>query len=119
MQQVVNRKPDIKVSKSGKIELYYRAAKKMEIDDSSMIIFFIGEDGELYVRKVAEGGLKKQSKRGLSHYKYRDRETAKIILSHPDIPDDVKEVGFRLGETDDGSVFPVITRRIFIIRRES
>lgn len=111
MHRLNRPKPDIRVFRSGNIILLSDASRKMGLDAETRISFFTDDEGELFIRKDGEGLRPCRSNEGM-RFKYHSAETARQILSLPDIPEGTNYAGFRIGEPDDGESFPVITRRI-------
>lgn len=112
MQQINHPKPDLKVYRSGQIDIYTKSARKMHLDKNSQISFFIDQDNNLYIKRVHSEGLRPTSVHGSNYLRFYSAGTVKKILSLPDIPGGIVHAGFRIGEPDDGESFPVITRRI-------
>lgn len=111
MQQLNRPKPDIKVYRSGQIDVRSAATRRMRLDKCRNISFYVDEESNLYIRRD-ETGLRPTSIHGKHLYRYFSASTARGILSLPDIPKGLEVAGFRLGEPDDGVTFPVITRRV-------
>lgn len=68
-------------------------------------------DGEnnLYVCKD-RNGLKPTIQHGRKSCRLYSAITARRILSLPDVPECLQEAAFRVGEPEEGGMFPVITR---------
>lgn len=109
MQRLNRPRPDILICRSGRIDIHKRAAGRMGLDADSRISFFMDEEQNLYIRQDKDG-LHSMSVRGEILFRYQSVETARAILSLPDVPPDTDKVRFRIGEPDDGRTFPVITR---------
>jgi len=110
MHRLNKQKPDIKVYRSGTINLLTSAVKKMNLDKETHLSFFVDEENNLYIRKE-DVGLRLSSVKG-KILRFNSIETTNHILALPDIPEGIEKAGFRIGESDDGINFPVITRRI-------
>lgn len=110
MHRLNKQKADIKVYSSGSINLHSNAVKKMGLDKSTRLSFFIDDEGDLYIRKEEHGLPLSQVKGNL--LRVNSVETVRHILQLPDVPQGTEKAGFRIGESDDGINYPVITRRI-------
>ena len=111
MQQINRYKPDIRIYCNGLIEIFTSAARRIGLSGNSQISFYIDEDCNTYLRKVDEG-MKPSSVHGACFLRFHSIETVRLILGLPDIPKGITHAGFRIGEPDDGTNFPIITRRI-------
>lgn len=112
MQQINHPKPDIKIYRSGQIDIYTKASRRMHLDRDSTISFFIDKENNLYIKRVQEDGLHPTSVHGANYLRFYSADTVKRILSLPDIPEGIVHAGFRIGEPEDGDSFPIITRRV-------
>lgn len=110
MYRLNKQKPDIKVYRSGSINLLTSAVKKMGLNKDTCLSFFVDEDNNLYIRKE-DAGLHLSCVKGRI-LRFNSVDTTNHILSLPDIPEGTEKAGFRIGESEDGINFPVITRRI-------
>ena len=109
MQRLNRPRPDIRICRNGRIDIHKRAATRMGLDADSRISFFIDKEQNLYIRQDKDG-LHSMATRGKILFRYHSAETARAILSLPDVPAGTDKVRFRIGEPDDGRTFPVITR---------
>lgn len=113
MRQISHPKPDIKIYRSGQIDILTKAARRLQIDKESGIAFLIDDNGDLYLRKTSQDeGLRPTSIHGANFFRFYSADTARQILSLSDIPKGIAQAGFRLGEPEDEISYPVITRRI-------
>lgn len=115
MQQISNPKPDIRIFMSGLIDISSRLYKVLGMDQHSGITFHVDDENNLYIRKAEseEEGLKPTSIHGKHHLRFHSSSTTRRILSLPDIPKGITTARFRVGISDDGIHFPIITRRIY------
>lgn len=114
MQQISKPKPDIRIFMSGLIDLSSRLYKVLGLNQHSGISFHIDDENNLYISKSeSEDGLKPTSIHGKHHLRFHSSSTARRILSLPDIPKGITTARFRVGDSDDGVYYPIITRRIY------
>lgn len=111
MQRLNRPRPDIRICRNGRIDIHKRAAARMGLDADSRISFFADEEQNLYIRQDKDG-LHSMAARGKALFRYHSAETARAILSLPDVPAGMDKACFRIGDPDDGRTFPVITRMV-------
>lgn len=102
-------KSDMAVHHSGRIILRSGLCERMGLDKDSRVSFYVDNENNLYVCKD-KNGLKPTMQHGRRYCRLYSAETARKILSLPDVPECLQEAAFRVGEPEEGSMFPVITR---------
>ena len=112
MQRLNRPKPDIRVWRSGRIDILTKAARRMGLSKESYLSFLLDEEGNLYLRRDPAEGLRPTSVHGNSYLRFWSAATTRRILLLPDVPQDAQSAAFRIGEPEDGQTFPVITRRL-------
>ena len=111
MQRLNPHKPDIRFQRSGRIDINTKAVRRMGLTPGSRVSFFLDRDSNLYVRPDADG-LRPIATTGKTSLRFYCKQVTDAVFCLPDVPVGLERAAFRIGQPDDGTDFPVITRRL-------
>lgn len=111
MYRLNRPRPDIVFRRSGQIDIRLEASRRMCLTPGSRVSFFLDGEGDLYVRRDADG-LRPVEMGGKHSFRFHCKQVTDAVLCLPDVPSGLDRAAFRIGQPDDGANFPVITRRL-------
>ena len=111
MQRLNPHKPDICFQRCGRIDLCAKAVRRMGLAPGSRVSFFLDRDSNLYVRPDADG-LRPIATTGKTSLRFHCKQVTDAVFRLPDLPGGLSLAAFRIGQPEDGTNYPVITRRL-------
>lgn len=111
MYRLNQPKPDIRFNRNGIIYIIDQAAQRMNIGPLSRVSFYVDQEQNLFIRPDTDG-LRPIISRGKKTLRIYSKQVTDAVLSLPDLPQGLEKAAFRIGTSDDGINYPVITRRL-------
>ena len=111
MQRLNLSKPDIRFQRCGRIDINTKAARRMGLGPGSRVSFFLDRYSNLYVRPDNDG-LRPIATKGRNCLRFYCKLVTDAVFCLPDVPAGLERAAFRIGQPEDGTNYPVITRRL-------
>lgn len=102
-------RPEIRFHRSGLIDVFSAAFRKLDLSDSPAITFVIDKEQNIYIQKSADG-MQPSASKG-TFLRYHSVKVTEEVFAHPDVPDGLSSVAFRTGQLED-DFLPIITRHL-------
>ena len=111
MYRLNQPKPDIRFNRNGRIDIIAQVAQRMNLGQQNRVSFYVDQEYNLFVRPDTDG-LSPIIARGKKSLRIYSKQVTDAVLSLPDLPQGLEKAAFRIGTSDDGINYPVITRRL-------
>ena len=107
-------RPDIRFHRSGQIDISTKASRRMGLSPDSRVSFYLDREANLYVRPDADGlrPAVMKGKTGKTSLRFHCKQVTDAVFRLPDLPGGLSLAAFRIGQPEDGTNYPVITRRL-------
>lgn len=109
MYRLNRPKADIRFYRDGKIVITAKAIQRLNLEHQSRISFYLDQENNLFIRPDSDG-LRTLVKRGRNTLQIYSKQVTDAVLSLPDLPQGLERAAFRIGTSEDGTNYPVITR---------
>ena len=111
MYRLNQPKPDIRFNRNGRIDIIDQVVQRMNLGHQNRVSFYVDQEHNLFVRPDTNG-LRPIISRGNKSLRFYSKQVTDAVLSLPDLPQGLEKAAFRIGTSDDGINYPVITRRL-------